>query len=368
MPKDKKKKVNLHLIITALCVFVSCLLIQTHFWIVTFVWIIFVIILLVFTCGLVIATKSFFIVALFVFLSRNNWIIYDSKMISQIPPIVFLRFSISKFYDQIYGINSTVSNCFKLIVLNFKEYQINGLYKTLVDLSLIHLFVTSGFHFNLLFLLFTFWIKRRNWLSVKVLAFTVCLFYGLLLNLTFGILRSLITIFLKNFFKKRQLHGFERLAIAIFIILFLNPNAANNLGFQMSCLGCFGMISANKMSNRFMNSFCGGFLASLLIAPVILVISHTFNVLSFIFSILLSPFFSFFIVFSWFFSWFYFLGSFDVFLISEFENFLNLLSKIGANLRVQHINYHYVIVFYWLVLSGCLLVNMEYNQKRFYLI
>lgn len=90
-----------------------------------------------------------------------------------------------------------------LMVFNEKVSLTNDFYHQLVNLGIVHLFVVSGLHLNLIYYGIRKILKKHHKIS-KIFAILIICFYGYLLNFSYGVLRVLFTILCSLFLQKRK--------------------------------------------------------------------------------------------------------------------------------------------------------------------
>jgi len=214
---------------------------------------------------------------------------------------VFLR-SKSNFIDRENIINKILSNhneetkkFIKMIVFGDISESIE-LYDDLKNLSIIHLFIISGFHINILFSILKkiFGKFTKNDLLILLIIFP----YLFLLNFTIPSSRAYLTIFLgylsKRYFKN-YLDGFSIVFLLAFFFLFINPLYINDLSFILTFFASFNILLINKLKFKFkfLESLYFSSLIYLSMLPIVLFLNYEFNITAIILNIIFSSIISF---------------------------------------------------------------------------
>ncbi len=140
---------------------------------------------------------------------------------------------------------------FKNLVMPLLFGYFNSKYNTLTSefnfLGIIHLIVVSGFHFNIVYLIFTKILWKIKWKNE--IAFILIIFYFLLCKITPATIKSFLMIGLTIIFKrlKKEFYckNFYFLIFASLITLIINPWWVYSIGYWMSFLISF-FIYLNK--------------------------------------------------------------------------------------------------------------------------
>nr|WP_192805343.1 ComEC/Rec2 family competence protein [[Mycoplasma] mobile] len=225
------------------------------------------------------------------------------------------------------------------------------------DLNMIHIFVISGFHFNILYFIFNkgFKLLKINENLANLFIFSMLIFYLYILDFNISSLRSLLFLFAHYVNKKILKNKFSKLEILIFIfaILFLfNFYIIYSLSFLFSfalvlLIYALNVISfKNKSFKFFFFSIFIGF-ASILFN---LHINKSFNMFSIFYNFILSPIVAVLYVFSFILMPFKFLLNYIFYLFDYLLIFLNSTS-VQLNLNIQH---DWIVVIYF-ILYVCIL-------------
>ncbi|WP_033160256.1 ComEC/Rec2 family competence protein [Mycoplasmoides alvi] len=288
------------------------------------------------------------------YLGGQKWEI--KTIFSFIPSEYNLR---NLLIEQIKNNKSEIKNLILLIVFNEKSNLVENFYNDLCNLGIAHLFVVSGFHLNLIYSFINRIFKKYPIFS-KSLGFIVILFYGYLLNFSYGAMRVMILIFLDLIFKKTKSWNLQsKTGLSGFILLVLNPYCVFNLSFQLTFLSLLGICLTNFISiNKYLKPFISSFLINLLIGPIILKINGKISIFTILNSWLFSPFIFFYYIFTLFIFWFPFLWSWIDFMYNGLF-IINLLSKVNLfiHLDIYIINKWFFYFYYFMFVSVFIFLN-----------
>lgn len=104
-----------------------------------------------------------------------------------------------------------------LIIFGINSDNIDDLYQSLINLSLIHLFVISGFHFNFLYL------SLKKVLKKDALTFPFLMFYLYMLDFSISATRSLLFLLYKKIDKKKKINNIQILSLISLFFIIINP-------------------------------------------------------------------------------------------------------------------------------------------------
>ncbi|MDK2819742.1 MAG: ComEC/Rec2 family competence protein [Mycoplasmataceae bacterium] len=181
-----------------------------------------------------------------------------------------------------------------LILIGKKNDSNAELYERVKIISILHLFVISGFHINLLiFILLKFFKKMKishNYASL--ISFIIIGIYLYILNFPISSVRSflfLIFIFLNNYFNKNKLSRINILTIIMLSMFLINPFIIFSLSFILSFSISFSILLISNVRWRkykpIIISSCA-YLASIILS---ININGWFNIFGFFNSIIFSP-------------------------------------------------------------------------------
>lgn len=164
-------------------------------------------------------------------------------------------------------------------------------YENIRAAGLAHIFAVSGLHIGFLVGVAAFILKKlraNNAITCIVLAILL-LTYGTLCGFTSSLVRASVmtaVVFIAKLLKKRP-DSLSSLATAVFVIVFLNPTAIFDVGFQMSVASVGGIILfaepiAKKLRNALKSRFVSGSVSLSVSATVGLfpVTANVFNTFS----------------------------------------------------------------------------------------
>ncbi|MDD3383188.1 MAG: DNA internalization-related competence protein ComEC/Rec2 [Bacilli bacterium] len=178
----------------------------------------------------------------------------------------------------------------KMIVFGDK-IDSQELYNDLKNLSVIHLFVISGFHINVLFI----FLKKLGSKYIKndILILLLIFPYIFLLGYTIPSLRAYLTICLRYISKrylKNYLDSFSIIFLLAFFFLFINPLNIKNISFILTFFASFNILLINKLKFKltFLKPIYFSSLTYLAMLPIILYLNYEFNAFAIILNIIFS--------------------------------------------------------------------------------
>ena len=183
------------------------------------------------------------------------------------------------------------SSPFLKLILFSDRSEDEEFYFKLKDLSILHLFVISGFHINILF-------SFLNKYTIKIfksqfIILALILPYLYLLNFSIPSLKSFIFLLFnlisQRFFDK----SFDRLtilALVALVILITNPSSIFSYSFSLSMLASLNLelLSKIKISDKILRYSMINLLMFLGILPIILLINYEFNFMAVVFNMIMS--------------------------------------------------------------------------------
>lgn len=174
-----------------------------------------------------------------------------------------------------------------LIIFGINSENIEEFYNTLINLSLIHLFVISGYHFNFLYVSISKIIK-----SDKII-FSILLFYLYLLNFAISATRAFLFLMIKKIDKGKKLNNIMILSLIGLFFVLINPyNTYNNsfiLTFTLSYfIELIKVIASNK--NKINSKIIWAFFPYLSILPIIVNLQGKMSLLHIFMQIIITPF------------------------------------------------------------------------------
>ncbi|QHG90026.1 ComEC/Rec2 family competence protein [Malacoplasma iowae] len=172
-----------------------------------------------------------------------------------------------------------------LILFGYKNSVVNELYKKIVNLSLLHLFIISGIHISFLALV----IKKifvKKWLYFPI-SFFLLFFICYVNNFNIGSFRALIFFILSGFkFKNKN----PKLWISIIVIFLLAPKSLSQFSFQMTYISLFVLFMNFKWNKKLLlNSIIISILINIYLLPYISNMNKKISLLGFFYSYIFSP-------------------------------------------------------------------------------
>lgn len=267
-----------------------------------------------------------------------------------------LRDETAKYIQSIHS--QQVANFLLLTLLGVKTTGIYDFYYQLIDLSVVHIIVISGFHLSALWTLINFVFKKTKWFK-HVIALIVLTLITYLNGFSIGCLRSLL-FFIIGFFAKNQKN---KMNISILFLLILFPQEILGFSFQMSYISVFVIFSVakSKISSKIFKDFCISFFVTLFLIPFVGIMNKQMSIWSILYSWFLTPFFILIYFLSLFFCWFNFSEQFLIFFINLVMGFCNALSSVNVFVPLSFFNNY---TFSFLYLSICYFFVYQLFERK----
>ncbi len=242
-----------------------------------------------------------------------------------------------------------------LILIGKKNDLNKELYEKIKHISILHLFVISGFHINLLMSIILFFLKKLKLKNTyrNLIGFLIILMYLYLLNFSLSSLRAFLFLLLCFVNKKCLKNKFQKIDILTFLMLLMfaiNPFVIFSISFIFTYLITFSILFVSDIKNKkikvpLIMSFA--YLSSIVIS---IYISGVINIFGFINSIVFSPITIINYVVSLFcFPFKNFLNYYYIFIDSIINIFYRNSVVININIDHNFVNIYYLSLF--LVLS-----------------
>ena len=276
---------------------------------------------------------------------------------------IYQQFNISKIFEQEksfslriefenYLSNSDVlyRNYINLLLLGKKTSENNYLFSIAKNISILHLFVISGFHIGLFYKLLKWFFSKCFavfWVNETII-FLIILFYLYLLNFALSALRALVYLFLnvindkmlKKYFSKLQI-----LAICAILFLIWNWNYIYSLSFVFSFVATFSLIICFEF--KFSREWKKYLITSLIVYGSTIAISCYYNqfiaIFGYVFALALTPF----IAFSYLIVIFLFpLKTLLHYYFWILNHFMLAINSINLLITINRMNYYLLISYY----------------------
>ena len=220
---------------------------------------------------------------------NNKGVYYEVKIkdpTNQLVKIDFRKSIINKLIK-----DDVKSSPFLRLILFSDRSEDEEFYLKLKDLSILHLFVISGFHINILFSFLSKYTLKFFRSEFVILALITPYLY--LLNFSIPSLKAFIFLLFGLISKKYFSNAFDRLtilALVALVITITNPLSIFTYSFTLSMLASINLelLSKIKIRNRFLRYFVFNLLMFLGILPIILLINYEFNLMALLFNMFMS--------------------------------------------------------------------------------
>jgi len=138
----------------------------------------------------------------------------DYQKITLIDDSITYKEKISSSLLKRFSLSRPILN---LIILGKNSDDVDVLYESMINLSIIHLFVISGFHFNFIYI-----ILKKIVRSEKIII-PILFFYLYLLNFSISASRAFFYLLFKKIDNKKRLNSLNILSLVGLLFIFINP-------------------------------------------------------------------------------------------------------------------------------------------------
>ena len=175
-----------------------------------------------------------------------------------------LRDETAKYIQSIHS--QLVSDYLLLTLLGIKTSGVFNFYYQLIDLSVVHIIVISGFHLAVLQSLINFIFKKTKYLKY-FLSLLVVFLVSFLNGFSIGCFRSLLFFIIGFFVKDKK----AKINLSILFLLICFPQEILGFSFQMSYVSVLIIFSINKnrITNKNLKNFLISFFVTLFLIPFI---------------------------------------------------------------------------------------------------
>ncbi len=181
-----------------------------------------------------------------------------------------------------------------ILLLGIKTKETNAIFLLSKKLSILHLFVISGFHIGIIFKVLSYILKRLKIPYADIFSLLPVIMYVFLLNWTTPALRALLFLMLNSAFNIKETRKTTSLDVIGFvgmILLIVNPFLINSISFQLTLIATTTIIYLNTIpfKSKIIKYLCiniGVFLATL---PIIGSMNGWISLWAIFYSITLTP-------------------------------------------------------------------------------
>ncbi|MDE7087959.1 MAG: ComEC/Rec2 family competence protein [Malacoplasma sp.] len=267
-----------------------------------------------------------------------------------------LRNKINEYFVNIHG--TQTGSFLSLILLNIKNNQNINLYYKLVDLSVVHLIVISGYHINIFcFLILKIFFKFPK--TGKIL----CIVFSFFISYLNGFSPSTIRIFLSLIFYSFNKTKNYSTDLSIIAIALIAPKVISSFGLCMSFLGARGvkLFAVIKEKNILYNTFFTSFFAIIYIVPYIAMLNNQMSLWGIFFGILFTPIFTIIYFLSLLFSWWMTFSIMFQFTYQFINNISQTLNNMNIFIEINFLTNWWIIGFYYSLIE---FFNLFLKHKR----
>jgi len=166
------------------------------------------------------------------------------------------------------------------------EKESSTLYDSLTNLSVVQLFVISGFHLNILFAALNKIFKERRIISLILL-----LPYCYILNFSIPIIRAWLFLLAKYFHNKKQnnIPSTRVLSLIALLMIIINYTYVFNVSFQLTFITNYVVFILNNKDNKiFSKIVLNPLIIYFSIVPILLSINYEISIVGFLYAYFLS--------------------------------------------------------------------------------
>lgn len=226
----------------------------------------------------------------------------------------WLNNTINSFFDLIY--EKETSSFIKLILFNIKSNETYIFLKQTIDLGIVWLISSGGFHLSLISRIINKICKNQQLVSYVI---NLCFLsiYTFFLGFAYGCLRVLIKNSLKPLFIKCKTRRYDQLGIVGLLICFLNPSCFKSESFLMSfivCISSYSIINMN-LNNKFLSTILINLFSFISIIPFEVSMNNKISILTFINSFVFTYYFIFLFLYFLLFAWMPFMSTIHYWII-----------------------------------------------------
>lgn len=185
--------------------------------------------------------------------------------------------------------DNLISDYYQLFFSNNKSFiepEINDIFK---QLSIVHLIVISGFHFNIMFKIISniFSFVRNDYLK-NTLIFLILYIFLASLNFSVPATKAFMVLLLRKLFEEKfQLKSLDALSITGVILLILKPYYLIDISFLLTFFISYviNLLPKNIKEHKFKLNF----VLYLFMIPLISNMNYEISIFSFLYTIILTP-------------------------------------------------------------------------------
>ncbi len=259
-----------------------------------------------------------------------------------------LRNELLKFIDNKY--DKFTAGFIKFFIFNIKNKYVEDFYKNLINLSIIHLIVISGFHISLI----NKWINKILCKFEKLTFYTtlaIDVLYTYLINFNIATCRVIFSLIIEKIFKKLNIMNniYDKTAASGILSFFIFPKIALNIGFCLSYMCTFGVIYANSFNinsvilKKIFTNFICVLISILFISKINGELSLFAIINSLIFSFIIPYFFAIFILSFW----MWFIYPFQEYMCYLLSTSINTFSLFNNSIMLHEWKIFMSIIYYY---------------------
>jgi competence protein ComEC len=293
-----------------------------------------------------------------------------TKITAETYEIIYNKITFkTNFINNLLSPLSTKSQGFiRLLIFGQKSKLNSSLYDDLVDVSAVHLFVVSGFHFKMLFLVLDKILKFKIKKEVKreTIIYPILLFYLYLLDFSIASTRAFLFM-LFRYLNKLLFDGrysrVEILSMIGIIMVVVNPYVIYSLSFILCFTVSFVIEFIGGIKQMKFKSLLTPLLLLLASIPIILKINYEYNVLGLIINFILTLPTSIFYFASLIVMIFPYLDKIFLPMIIGFEYLVSLIANIPTTIIFGKVENWFIITYYLIFVLVLILMKLKLVKK-----
>lgn len=256
-------------------------------------------------------------------------------------------------------LSATSRDFIQLIVFNDKLAKLD-FYDDVKTLSIVQLFVISGFHIHILHAFLQKISKKRIAIS-----FLILLFYLYIINFSVSALRAFFMLLLGTFLKKYKISSFQVLLITTIILLCINPLYLFMLSFQLSVVASLALVINKPHRHAIFRPFLTSLQVYVFILPFLINLNHEVVVFSFLYNALLMLPVSIMYIGAWVTAIFKITDVFYMGLVVSFESLLAFFKSFNVTIIIGHLSLFLILVYYLVIIAQIYFKKIALNKQSY---
>ncbi len=197
----------------------------------------------------------------------------------------------------------------KLVLFNVKSNHTYVFLKQTIDLGIVWLISSGGFHLSLISRVVNKIFKKKQLIALctNIVILTI---YSFFLGFAYGCLRVLFKTYFRVMFTRTKTGRFNQLGFVGVLICLLNPACFSSYSFLLSftvCIASYGIIELS-LNNKLISTLLINIVAFVATIPFVISMNHKISFLTFVNSFIFTYYFVFIFLYFFIFTWFPFMA------------------------------------------------------------